>query len=371
MDGLDVDFMDGAELFAALFGSDSFLHLIGELKLATIVRVNADMELLQEAQRKRVEELTVNLKIIIMRYTCGDEEGFTMSMTEEAAALSKAPHGPSLLNAIGKAYQSQAQIELGNFFSSGIASMKRQNRVIKDHFRAIKLLDEGYDAKKVEKILAADLEAMNKTGMMLDKEVQRIIPASLSLYARLCYRMGHYRRGDKLLQTVCSLQLKTGGWFGSSHGKKQFDYYNEEEVCWTNLHFLEAVLEYDKAQRRETPKFNLGSDEVTILHRIKKILPELNDESKTLILCNKGWNMPLKKALKGKVMFWQDSLPMNIQPNEQNFDVVISVLSLTTSLRPKKAIKELFRLCKSEGLVIIIDKNLQKAKHFKLLPNEQ
>lgn len=137
VDGLDVDFVDGAELFAALFGSDSFLHLIGELKLATIVRVNADMELLQEAQRKRVEDLTLNLKIIIMRYTCGDEEGFTMSMTEEAAALSRAPHGPNLLNAIGKAYQSQAQIELGNFFSSGIASMKRQGRVIKGHFRAI------------------------------------------------------------------------------------------------------------------------------------------------------------------------------------------------------------------------------------------
>ncbi len=38
-DGLDVNFMDGAEFFTMLFGCDRFEHLVGELMLATLARV--------------------------------------------------------------------------------------------------------------------------------------------------------------------------------------------------------------------------------------------------------------------------------------------------------------------------------------------
>ena len=38
IEGLDVNFMDGAEFFNMLFGSDSFEHLVGELIIATVAR---------------------------------------------------------------------------------------------------------------------------------------------------------------------------------------------------------------------------------------------------------------------------------------------------------------------------------------------
>ena len=37
-EGLDVNFMDGAEFFTMLFGSDSFEHLLGELMTAATAR---------------------------------------------------------------------------------------------------------------------------------------------------------------------------------------------------------------------------------------------------------------------------------------------------------------------------------------------
>ena len=75
VDGLDVNFIDGAELFAALFGSDKFAHLIGELKIATAVKVSGDISKIQQIQQERIDELAVNLKVLLMRYTCGDTDG--------------------------------------------------------------------------------------------------------------------------------------------------------------------------------------------------------------------------------------------------------------------------------------------------------
>lgn len=37
-EGMDVDFMDHAEFFNALFGSDRFEHLVGELMIASAAR---------------------------------------------------------------------------------------------------------------------------------------------------------------------------------------------------------------------------------------------------------------------------------------------------------------------------------------------
>ena len=38
VEGLDVNFMDTAEFFSMLFGSESFDHLLGELSLARMTR---------------------------------------------------------------------------------------------------------------------------------------------------------------------------------------------------------------------------------------------------------------------------------------------------------------------------------------------
>ncbi len=51
-DGLNVDFMDSAEFFTALFGSDRFDHLVGELMIALAARSGGDF---QPGQMKRLQ----------------------------------------------------------------------------------------------------------------------------------------------------------------------------------------------------------------------------------------------------------------------------------------------------------------------------
>lgn len=148
VDGLDVNFIDGAELFSALFGSDKFAHLIGELKIATAVKVSGDISKIQQIQQERIDELAINLKVLLMRYTCGDMDGFKLAMTEEAIALAEAPYGTTMLSSIGQAYQTQARIFLGNAFSSGLMSLKYHGRVIKTHFKAASLAFKSYQTQQ-------------------------------------------------------------------------------------------------------------------------------------------------------------------------------------------------------------------------------
>lgn len=159
-EGLNVDFIDGAELFTALFGSDKFYHLIGELKIATAVRVGGDAEKIVGHQQQRIEDLSVNLRVILMRYTCGDYEGFVMSMQKEAEILAKAPYGPTLLSTIGKCYKSAAEMALGNLLFSGLASLKYHGRVIKTQFRVVNLALKAFQTQKelarVEKQIEED-----------------------------------------------------------------------------------------------------------------------------------------------------------------------------------------------------------------------
>ena len=165
-DGLEgMDFADGAAIFTALFGSDRFHHVIGQLKIATALLVQADMDKIMEAQKERIEELTLNLKIWIKRYTVAEDyEGFSNAMTEEATLLAKAPYGPTILNSVGKAYQGVAQPVLAtNIFSSGFASMKNRGRAIKSNFRALNYIVKTMHAQQELVRMGKDVESIDTT----------------------------------------------------------------------------------------------------------------------------------------------------------------------------------------------------------------
>jgi len=201
---------------------------------------------------------------------------------------------------------------------------------------------------QINKLLMKDLEPMHSSGSLLDPVSQALLPGALCIYAELCYRLGHYLRGDKLMQTVCSLQRGSGGWFGSTGGKKQIEYFKDEEVCWVNLHFLDAIHAFDKAFRKMWVERKL---DINGTNMIKKAMPKLTKKSLVLTLGCKV-------------------LPLNFAFKDNTFDAISAVFSMSYSLRPNKMIEELFRICKPGGVVIIVDKNIDRAKHFPQLPNE-
>jgi len=139
--GLDVNFVDGAEFFAALFGSDKFDHLIGELMLAAAARAGPDLtpEKMKRLQAAREQKLVTLLNALLKRYVQGDENGFRQSMAAEAQELVVLSYGEHMLKAIGKAYETQASIELGGTFEGGLVALRAQGSNIKSQWKAAKL----------------------------------------------------------------------------------------------------------------------------------------------------------------------------------------------------------------------------------------
>ncbi|CAL8463305.1 g2839 [Coccomyxa elongata] len=149
-EALDVNFMDSAEFFTALFGSDRFDHLVGELMIAVAARSGGDFHpgQMKKLQAARQERLVVMLNALLRRYVEGDVEGFREAMTAEADSLAQTPFGPTMLRAIGQTYRSQAEIALGNFFEGSVAAMRSKGAAFKSQMHAAGLALKVYQTQQ-------------------------------------------------------------------------------------------------------------------------------------------------------------------------------------------------------------------------------
>ncbi|MEW5319507.1 MAG: hypothetical protein WDW38_010652 [Sanguina aurantia] len=162
--GLDVNFMDGGEFFNMLFGNDLFEHLVGELMMAAAARTGGDLTAaeMKGLQHARLDKLTVNLTIILKRWVAGDCDGFKLAMTAEAEKLVGASFGETMLHALGKVYESQSDIALGNIFQGAMAKMRLQGDSIRSQFQAASAAIKVFQAQ--QKIEAWQRESDERTA---------------------------------------------------------------------------------------------------------------------------------------------------------------------------------------------------------------
>lgn len=66
-------------------------------------------------------------------------------MEKEGGDLAKASFGPTILLAIGKAYEGQADIHLGGFFQGSLVSLKQEGHSIKSKVLLLLLLLHTYN----------------------------------------------------------------------------------------------------------------------------------------------------------------------------------------------------------------------------------
>eukprot|EP00887_Chlorella_sp_A99_P007866 scaffold20.g7866.t1 len=165
--GLDVNFVDGAAFFSALFGSDRFEHLVGELMIAAAARHGGEFSA-PEARRLQVareERLGVLLTALLRRWVEGDAEGFQTSMAAEAAELVTASFGVVMLQAIGKAYTTAAQVHLGGVLQGNLVALKAKGAVIKSQFNAASLALQVYKAQTdIEKLDRLEQQQQQQSG---------------------------------------------------------------------------------------------------------------------------------------------------------------------------------------------------------------
>lgn len=115
-----VETVDPSTLFAMVFGSDHFGHLIGELQVASLANVvdehgNApDAAVLEGMQKERVGKLAVHLIRMLQPWVNGDRADFLAWATSEARRLADANFGVQLLHVVGRAYAQCAAVGLAH-----------------------------------------------------------------------------------------------------------------------------------------------------------------------------------------------------------------------------------------------------------------
>ncbi|MEW5303952.1 MAG: hypothetical protein WDW36_006596 [Sanguina aurantia] len=147
-----------------LFGNDLFEHLVGELMMAAAARTGGDLTAaeMKHLQHARLDKLTVNLTIILKRWVAGDCDGFKLAMTAEAEKLVGASFGETMLHALGKVYESQSDIALGNIFQGAMAKMRLQGDSIRSQFQAASAAIKVFQAQ--QKIEAWQRESDERTA---------------------------------------------------------------------------------------------------------------------------------------------------------------------------------------------------------------
>lgn len=164
--GLDVNFIDGWEFFTALFGSDRFEHLVGELMIAAAARmgsaVTADsMRRIQSAREASLAEL---LKERLRVWVEGDEAGFINAAGKEARELANASYGERMVHAIGEAYRVSAKVSLGGLIEGSLTSIRAQGRVLRGQLHAAGLAVRAYQAQQQIAGLEAEAEKAQKAA---------------------------------------------------------------------------------------------------------------------------------------------------------------------------------------------------------------
>lgn len=216
-----------------------------------------------------------------------------------------------------------------------------------------------------------------------------ICSTGLMQYALIWYKLGNIEKADRAFSYACSLQNESGGFYGG-YGRSA-TYFPDKEISWAVKYFLDAYYWHI----RTAFDANINHFPATIEReeeRFQILLKSVGTEENARILdagCGKGrfagllveyfpeaeiWGVDISDAMLActprSINTRQGSL-LNLPFEDNYFDTVYSIEALEHSVNPKAAIRELTRVVKPGGIVIIIDKNLDCQGTLKIDPWEQ
>ncbi len=231
------------------------------------------------------------------------------------------------------------------------------------------------------------------------RDVDWVCSTGLFQLALIWFRLDDSERGTKAFEYACKLQNKTGGWYGSyiseDNPEESNTYFPEAEISWANKYFLDALYYKNLSQfENQASMFRtdlLDNDKKYII--IKAAIESKNVAHKKVldIGCGKGrYIIKLAKDVPKNKYFAVD-ISMNVMkyfkngtniikkqgsltciPYDDNFfDIAYTCEALEHVVDIKSAIREICRVVKSGGKVIIIDKNKNMYGHFDIEDWEQ
>lgn len=221
------------------------------------------------------------------------------------------------------------------------------------------------------------------------KDVSWVCLPGLAQLAVIWYKLGMRKHADKAVNYLERVQNRSGGFYGSlGRGK---NYFPKEEISWAVKFFLDAY--YWKIKTTFNQEVNIFSETIDESDgRVQEILSffgDLNGKKVIDLGCGKGRFLHvLKSKFPNSYLYGLDISEemlrfcpegieticgsiLDIKYPDSYFDYVFCVETLEHALRIENAIKEMVRILKNGGKIIIIDKNAAKLGALKLEPWEQ
>jgi len=221
-----------------------------------------------------------------------------------------------------------------------------------------------------------------------------ICSTGLFQLAIVWYRLGDIERGNKVFDYCLRFQNESGGWFGSymtplaDKNSEENDYFSGSEISWANKFFLDALYHKNKAECEiSSPDFqgglidkNDGRYQV-VESVIRDYISERNKrESELKVLdagCSAGrylknlherfvdiqlFGSDISETVLGKLPEYVEaklgtltSLPYD----ENSIDILFSCEAVEHAVDLKSAVKEMARVVKPGGIILVIDKNTE------------
>lgn len=227
--------------------------------------------------------------------------------------------------------------------------------------------------------------------------VDWVCSTGLFQLASIWFRLGDIVRGNAAFEYACSLQNESGGWYGSYVSEKNPEemntYFPRSEISWAAKYFLDAL--YYKNLSEFEKMADIFLEKIDFLDGRYKLISNLISKSEVSwkildVGCGKGRYLknlveeypmysyyavdisshvmqritcPIKEKRQGTLT--------NIPYENDKFDFVYTCEALEHAVDIENAVKELARVTKPGGKIVIIDKNIEEIGRMKIAEWEQ
>lgn len=228
-----------------------------------------------------------------------------------------------------------------------------------------------------------------------------ICSTGLFQVALIWYRLGELQRANKTFNIACSIQNQSGGWFGSyileDNSNETNDYFPVSEISWANKYFLDALYWKTKVEFESYAPIFPGSIEKTdgryeIVNRVIKDTSEKMGGCRIRVAdigCGKGRyiknlisdglnvdiiGIDISNAVLDfvhKDICVLEGTLTNIPLTNNYLDLIYTCEALEHAIDVESAIREMARVTRSGGRIVIIDKNSRKSGQLNVTELEQ
>lgn len=229
-------------------------------------------------------------------------------------------------------------------------------------------------------------------------DVHWVCSTGLFQLALTWFRVGDIERGNKAFSYACRLQNESGGWYGSypSAEDESNDYFAASEISWAVKYFLDALYYKNKAEFDiSAPKFMTSIDKdderyKIILQNAKEICLLGGDIRILDIGCGKGrylknliddlpdsqcYGVDISKNViaekTNQNIVWEEGSLTHIPFRDNNFAMAYTCEALEHAVDIKSAIREMARVVRPDGRIVIVDKNIAALGTLEICEWEQ